>query len=325
MAVAETLSKLALTEMPEKDFDPAKVPTVYRAKLQVDNAKAKLERAKQVFGEKNGAMSEQEYADMQTAHDVARSTYDVELLAARSTLASARAKQSEFEIASQRLSDSTVRAPAAPMASSASTQPVAAAARYAVAARLVSVGEYVKESTPLFKLVADDPIKYRATLPERFIADVMVGQNVQVSVAAYPQPFVGKVARISPQVDPVSRRLLIEVLIPNAQGKLQSGGFATGLVQTSMEKQVTFVPQEAIVSFAGVQKVFTVKDGKAVERAIETGTRQGDYFEVVKGLTGVEPVVINGASKLADGVPVTVKTTQSAESPTSQPASARLP
>jgi len=86
MAVAETLSKLALTEMPEKDFDPAKVPTVWRAKLQVDNAKAKLERAKQVFGEKNGAMSEQEYADMQTAHDVARSTYDVELLAARSAL-----------------------------------------------------------------------------------------------------------------------------------------------------------------------------------------------------------------------------------------------
>src|SRR6476619_2027991 len=102
-------------------------------------------------------MSEQTYADMQTAHEVARSSYDVELLAARSTLAQARAKQSEYEIAAQRLSESAVRAPAAPMASSsASTQPVAAA-RYAVAARLVSVGEYVKEGTPLFKLVADDP------------------------------------------------------------------------------------------------------------------------------------------------------------------------
>jgi RND family efflux transporter MFP subunit len=211
------------------------------------------------------------------------------------------------------------------MASSSASTQLVAAARYAVAARLVSVGEYVKEGTPLFKLVADDPIKYRATLPERFIADVKVGQNVQVSVAAYPQPFIGKIARISPQVDPVSRRLQIEVLVPNPQGKLQSGGFATGLVQTSMEKQVTFVPQEAIVSFAGVQKVFTVKDGKAVERAIETGTRQGDYFEVVKGLTGVEPVVINGASKLADGMPVTVKATQSADKSATQPASARLP
>ena len=321
MAVSETLSKLGVTKLPEKDFDPAKVPTVYRARLQVDNAKAKLDRARQVFDKNTGAMSEQEFADLQTSYEVAKSSYDVELLAAQSTLAQARSKQSELEIAIQRLADSTVRAPASPTGNSATTRPVG---RYAVASRLVSVGEYVREGTPLFKLVADDPIKYRAMVPARFVADVKIGQNVLVSVNAYPQPFAGQIARISPQVDPVSRMFQIEVLVPNPNEKLQAGAFATGLVQTSLEKQVTFVPQQAIVSFAGVQKVFTVKDGKAVERTIETGTREGDYFEVVKGLKGVEPVVVSGATRLADGMPVTIKPTEAVETATTRPASARL-
>ena len=328
MAVSETLSKLGLSELPGKDFDLAKVPTVHRASLQVENAKAKLERGKQVSGEKAGAISEQELADLQTTFEVAKSSYDVELLAARSTLALARAKQSELQIAIQRLEDSTVRAPAATLTTTpavAATPSTKPAGRYAVAARLVSVGEYVQEAAALYRLVADDPIKYQATLPERYLADIKVGQNVLLSVAAYPQPFTGKLSRISPQIDPLSRRIQIEVLVPNPDGKLQPGSFATGLVQTTLEKQVTFVPQDAIVSFAGVQKLFTIKDGKAVERTIETGVRQGAFTEIVSGFEGVDPVVIEGAGKLADGTPISVKQPQSAESPATRPASAELP
>jgi membrane fusion protein (multidrug efflux system) len=303
MAVRETLSKLGITTLPEKELDLAKVPTVYRAKLQVDSAKAKLERARQVLGAKNGAISEQEVADLQTTYDVAQSSYDVETMNAQSTLSAARSKQSLLEIADQRLADSTVRAPVTSAATSASTRP---AGRYAVAARLVSVGEYVKEGTPLFKLVADDPIKYRATVPERFMADVKTGQQVSVTVYAYSTPFTGAVSRISPQVDFASRSFQIEVVVPNTEGKLQSGSFATGFIQTAIQKQVTFVPIDAVVSFAGVQKVFTVKEGKAVEHPIETGIRQGEQLEVVKGLNGIAQVVTTGANKLAQGAPVTI-------------------
>jgi hypothetical protein len=95
-------------------------------------------------------------------------------------------------------------------------------------------------------------------------------------------------------------------------------------VQTTLQKQVTFVPHDSIVSFAGVQKVFTIKDGKAVEQTVETGVRQGAFTEIVSGFKGVEPVVIEGAGKLAQGTPVTVKSTQAAESPTTRPASADL-
>src|SRR4051812_26888395 len=48
MAVQAELSKLGLTDLPEEDFDPSRVPTVEKAKLQTANAEAKFNRAKQL-------------------------------------------------------------------------------------------------------------------------------------------------------------------------------------------------------------------------------------------------------------------------------------
>ena len=79
-----------------------------------------------------------------------------------------------------------------------------------------------------------------------------------------------------------------------------------------MQPDIVFVPQESVVSFAGVNKVFTVKDGKAAEVGIELGDRDGDEVEVIKGLKGGESVVVSGTSKLATGVPVEVKAEQPA-------------
>jgi membrane fusion protein (multidrug efflux system) len=75
-----------------------------------------------------------------------------------------------------------------------------------------------------------------------------------------------------------------------------------------MQPDVVFVPQESVVTFAGVNKVFTIKDGKAAEVGVELGDRDGDEVEVLKGLKGTEAVVVSGTSKLATGVPVDVKT-----------------
>jgi hypothetical protein len=73
-----------------------------------------------------------------------------------------------------------------------------------------------------------------------------------------------------------------------------------------MDDQVTLVPQKAVVTFAGVSKVFTMNEGKAVEVKVETGQQRGADVEIVKGLSGVVPVVIDGAGKLAMGTPITL-------------------
>src|SRR5688572_19273061 len=180
MAVRETLAKLGLTEIPQGEFDPTKVPTVERARLQLANAEAKFRRGEQLFRQTPPLISEQDFADLQTAQQVAKSDHDVALLTARSLLAEAGTRRSELDLASQRLADTTVRAPGNPAATQPSGE--APAGRFAVSERLVSPGEYVSAGAAMFRLVADNPIKLRASVPERFVSRLAVGQQARISV-----------------------------------------------------------------------------------------------------------------------------------------------
>ena len=311
MAVSAALAKLGLTDLPPGDFDLSSVPTVERARLQSANAKAKYDRGKRLHDQTPPLMSDQDFADMETAYEVAKSNYNVELLTARSLIADARARQSELEAETQHLRDTTIAAPRAistTAPSVATTTARSSTAGYSVASRMVSVGEYVREGTALFRLVAQDPIKFRAQVPERFFGQVQVGQKVRVRVEAYPdRTFEGAVARISPEVQVSSRTFEVEMLLPNGDGRLSPGSFASGQILTRVDPGVTLVPVDSIVSFAGVSKVFTVADGKAVERKIETGERVGNDVEVLSGLDKPEAVVIEGKNRLATGTPVSNK------------------
>ena len=71
------------------------------------------------------------------------------------------------------------------------------------------------------------------------------------------------------------------------------------------ESGVTFVPAAAVVTFAGVTRVFSAENGKAKEHRVRTGVRIGDEVESVGGLPVTE-VVIAGAAGLAQDVPVDV-------------------
>ena len=299
LAAREVLAKLGLEHMPSDDFDPVNVPTVQQARLKAANEEAKFNRGKQLHEQNPPLLSDQDFSDLRTAFEVAKSNYDVELLTARALLTQAHSLAAQAEMAEQLLADSTVRAPRP------ATQPTRAVDTYAIASRLVSVGEYVREGTPLFRILDDDPVKLRAAVPERFAALVQVGQAVQVHVEAYPDQFVGKITRINPQIDPTNRTFMIEALVPNEKHLLKPGAFAEARIETRMEPSVVFVPQAAVVQFAGASKVFTIgSDSKAVEHAVQTGEPQGDLVEISEGLKGDEQVVIEGAGKLATGTPV---------------------
>jgi RND family efflux transporter MFP subunit len=314
LALEESLAKLGLKELPVKDFDVTKIPTVVKARLQTENAEAKYKRGKKLFESKPPLMSEQDFSDLETAVSVAKTSYDVELLTARTLVAQAWSFKGDLDIANQRLNDATTRAPST---SDATTQPVDTGKApgephtYVVTARYVNVGELVKEITPCYRLVDDTPIKLRAKVPERYVSEIQVGQKVKTSVEAYAgTDFFGSVARINPQIDPDNRTFSIEVLIPNNDHRLKPGSFARASVQTRVDENVAFAPREALVTFAGVEKVFTVRDGKAVEIDVKPGdahSPDNTYVEVTSGLKGNEQLVTKGTNKLANGVPVEVQ------------------
>ena len=314
LAVRESLAKLGLSEFPQGDFNAEAIPTVRKAKLEAQNAEARYNRGKQLYEQQPPRLSEQEYQDLQTAWEVARNEYQVQVLTAQSALAEARAREAELALAEQQLADTTVRAPAelkqpaTAQTAASTTAPTQPGTReYAIAQRMASVGEYVNSAAPLFRLVDDDPIKLRASVPERFAGEVQVGQTVRVYVEAFAEPFVGKVTRINPQVDPTNRNFRVEALIDNPQRVLKPGAFARASIETRLQPDVIFVPASAVVSFAGVSRIYVNDGGNASERIVELGDRRGDEVEVRKGLKPADVVVTRGAEKLVPGTPLSVQ------------------
>lgn len=178
-----------------------------------------------------------------------------------------------------------------------------------VVKRLVSVGEYVRPGTPLFDLVVDDPLKLRGDVPERFAQEIAVGQPVQIKVDAYPDTaFDGRLVRISPAANAENRSISVEAEVPNPERQLKAGFFASANIVTRADDAALVVPETAVLSFAGVTKLFVIRDNVAYERRVRVGTRGDDgLIEVTEGLQPDEVVATSGLAKLENGMAVTVR------------------
>lgn len=325
-AMMEMLAQIGLTALPERggrwseggggeggdEIDIDSVPLVARAILEAENARVRFERSRQLAESDPPLMGPQEFSDIRTAFEVAKSNVDVQRLEARSILARARTLEVQVRIAEQRIKDSTPRAPEAGAAGSAS---------YEIAQRSVSVGDFVQIGDPLMRVVDSDPIKLRVNVPERRFSEIRVDQPASVSAdalthassTAHAPATAGRVSRVAPSLDPSTRTLPIEVLIPNAEGALKPGGFATAEI-TVGEQEALVVPASAIVTFAGVHKVIVVADGSAQEKRVMLGARAKvddgtgvvEKVEILSGLSGGETIALAPPSSVTTGARVRI-------------------
>jgi len=178
-----------------------------------------------------------------------------------------------------------------------------------VSARLASVGDYVRPGVVVFRLVQDDPLKFRGDVPERDIPALQVGQTLRVAVDAYPgETFLGTIARVGAASDPTARSLAFEGEVPNADHRLRPGFFGRGEVLIKRDERGLAVPRAAVSMFAGVTKVFVVEDGVAHERPVTLGSDLGDgWVEIASGLPRGVDVATSGLSRLSDGARVSVR------------------
>jgi membrane fusion protein (multidrug efflux system) len=137
-------------------------------------------------------------------------------------------------------------------------------------------------------------LRFRAGSPERTAIGVSEGQPITLALEGQPEKIQTTISRISPALDVSSRSLIIEADIPNPDGKLRTGLFAEAEVLVDADQRVLAVPARSIVSFGGVEKVWTVVDNKAEPRQVRTGRRDDRLVEVVEGLKPGEIVLING-------------------------------
>lgn len=298
-AMDQTLAQLGLSKMPQGEVDNATLPSVRRAASQESNARARLDRLQKLHEQK--LVSDQDFNDAQTASEIAKSEYDVAVLSAQAILASARTRQAELVTARQRLADTQISVPAANTKDNN-----AGDTQYLVAQRMISQGEYVSEGTALFRLVDDNPIRLRMAVPERYSAKVSTGQPVKVRVAAFDEPFSGKVTRISPEINPANRTFLVEVAIANPDHRLKPGGFAMGAIEIESGRPAILVSQKAVTTFAGVSKAFEVVDGKTSEILVKLGEKIGDQIIVTDGLTDKSVIISPLPARTTSGLLVTI-------------------
>jgi RND family efflux transporter MFP subunit len=267
--------------------EPEQTGVVKRAQAVLDESRARRDRARALFAEK--LLSQAELDTAEAAYQVAESQYQdarEEVLSRQGVLAQRR---SELELARQRLADARLVAPF----------------DGAVAERHVAPGQYLGAGEPVVTVVRTHPLRLRLAVPERQSARVRIGQEVRVRVEGDPRLYLGRVARTSPAIDESDRTLAVEAEVPNPDGALRPGSFATAEIVTAADKPAVLVPATAVVVFAGIETVITVADGKTVETRVRTGRKLGERVEVVEGLQGGETVVAQPGN-LAGGLEVTV-------------------
>jgi len=233
------------------------------------------------------------------------------ITAAQATLATAKMRQKSLEIAEQRLLDTQLRAPEPPgWKAFASVLGVGVAPpRYSIAGRMISEGEMVRNppGNPVLRLVNAQTLKLRVSVPEKFSAEVLIGQLVELRVEAQPAAvFTGRVVRLSPAVDVTTRTFAVEAEVPNADGRLMPGMFARAAIITGTAKVLT-LPQGALSVFAGLTKVFVEGNGKVRATPVEVGTRTNEWVEVRGELAAGARVLTSGFSQAYDGAAVQVK------------------
>jgi RND family efflux transporter MFP subunit len=174
----------------------------------------------------------------------------------------------------------------------------------AVAGRIASVGSYAAVGTPIVQLVKTNPLRLQLEVPERDSMFVRVGQPVRITVESDTNVYTGTLARVSPAIREVNRMLPVEADVP-AQGALRPGLFTRAQIVVKEDEQSVSLPLHTLITFAGLEKVVSVVEGKALEKTVTTGRQGRDWVEIVSGVTVGETVVLEPTG-LRTGTPLTI-------------------
>jgi len=291
-AVRQAEEKIGLR--PGQTFDPNRVAEVAAAKVALDLAEKNLRRAEKLI--ESGDVSRSFYDEQRARRDQLKEQYEVALAQARQNYAAVEVArtnvantEAQLALARKNLSYANIPAPIDGY----------------VSERTADLGEYVSPQQKVATIVRTNPLRIRIDIPEQAIPEVRVGQSVSVTTSAWPDKnFAGRVARIAPNVSATSRTLTVEAEIDNSGGALKPGQFATVRILQERAEPAVLVPARAVVTEAGVSRVFVIKDGHAEQRLVQTGQTEGDLIEIKTGVAADEQVATSSLEQLSDGVAV---------------------
>lgn len=266
-----TVRKGDLLVRQDVSFEEAQLPGLL---AQVRLARAELERARRMVGEK--IISQSDYDRAAAAHDQALSQLDT----VRATIAK-----------------KTIRAPFSGR----------------IGIRQVNLGQILREGDAIVTLQSLDPIHVDFSLPQQHLARLRTGQTVRLTCDALPdETFSGRVSAITPLVDAETRNLSVQATVSNPSERLRPGMFVTVALGLSEQRPVRVIPATAVLYAPYGDSVFVVEQAKdrkgkqLRQQFVRLGEKRGDLVAVTAGLKGGETLVSTGVFKLRNGQTVVV-------------------
>ncbi|OYT72682.1 MAG: efflux transporter periplasmic adaptor subunit [Chloracidobacterium sp. CP2_5A] len=287
-ALAQARARLGLpAEGSDDKVDPEQTATVRQAKAVLEQARLDRDRNHALL--EQGIISRSQFDLTDAAYKVALSRYQDALEEINNRIGLLAQRRSELAIARQQLADTEVIAPFSGV----------------VQERIGNVGEFLSPGSPVTTILKLNPLRLRLEVPERAAYQVRANQKVRVQVEGGNRAYAGQIKRLSPALIEQSRILVIEAEISN-DGSLKPGSFARAEIVTSATEEAVTVPTRAVVTFAGIDKVLTIREGKAVERPVTLGRKTDEWAEIVKGVSVGDQVILDPVT-LQTGQPVVIE------------------
>ena len=274
-ALAQARARLGLSPDGADDRVSAEeTGTVRQAKAVLDDVKLKRDRAAKLV--EQGVVSRAELDSAESDYKVALSRYQDGLEEIRNRQGLLAQRRTELALAKQQLADTLVYSPMDGV----------------VQEKKASAGEYLAAGAPVVDVVRIDPLRLRVDVPERESHSIKMGQSVRVTVEGDPDSYLGYIKRLSPTISEQNRVLAVEADVRNS-GRLRPGAFVRAEIVTNQTASAVTVPPNAIVTFAGIDKVILVEGGKALEKAVTLGRRGSDWVEIKAGVNVGQSVVVD--------------------------------
>jgi RND family efflux transporter MFP subunit len=170
-----------------------------------------------------------------------------------------------------------------------------------VSKKMVDLGSMVMPGTPIVELTDISSLKLSVSVPERDILKFQKGQKVVANADVYSDvDFNGVISNIAVQAD-ASHNFKVQSTIKNSNAnRLMAGMYGSVSLSNSKSTTALSVPRKALVGSSKSPKVYVVRNGKAKLTSFNAGTSDGEYIEVVSGLSIGDKIVIKGQVNLQD-------------------------
>jgi RND family efflux transporter MFP subunit len=192
--------------------------------------------------------------------------------------------------AEKQLSNATIRAPFSGV----------------VSEKNVSAGDVVQPGNALFTIVDPSTLELQGTVPANSLNIVHVGLPIKFDVTGYPnQKFEGKIARINPTADPMTRQVRIYAEIPNTWKALVAGLYAEGRIASILKTALT-LPADAVDHRTITPAAFKLDHGVVQRVTVALGTldEKSGLVEITAGVNDGDTVLRGSAREIAMGTHV---------------------